>query len=149
MKKRWIALIAFVSLALGGAGASWFWLNFNAQFIMAGLVTRTQADIVTKVSVLERLRAGRVADATRLQEMLLDGDLIGAGALARTGTKFNANTRHAVELELKARAASGYTPTDENVRNAVQEVFDLVPSASDSANAQPGVQAGPRISAAP
>jgi hypothetical protein len=116
MKKRWVALIAVLSLVLGAGCASWYWLNFNAQFNNHGFVVRTQADIVTKVAVLEHLRAGRVSDATNLLETLLDGDLIGAGALARDGTKFNANTGHAVMLESKARVGSGYRPTDENVQ---------------------------------
>jgi hypothetical protein len=137
MKKRWTALIALVSLVVGIAGASWFWMNFNAQFTNHGLVVRTEADIVTKVAVLEHIRAGRIADATNLLETLLDGDLIGAGALARDGAKFKANTHRAVGLEYQARVASGYKPADQNVRNAVQEAFRLLPAASNSAAAQP------------
>jgi hypothetical protein len=137
MKKRWTILLALVSLVIGVAGASWFWLNFNAQFTNYGFVARTEADIVTKVAVLERIRAGKVAEATHLLETLLDGDLIGAGALAREGTKFNANTRHAVELEIKARAASGYVPSNDNVRKAVQDTFRLMPTSSDDSAAQP------------
>ena len=142
MKKRWVALIAFASLTLGGAGASWFWLNFNAQFMKAGLVTRTEADIVTKVAVLEHLRAGRITNATNLLETLLDSDLIGAGALVRDGTKFNANTRRAAGREFQARAVSGYIPADENVRRAVQEAFRIVPAASDGATAAQPVAPG-------
>lgn len=137
MKKRWVALIAILSLAVGVGAASWYWLNFNSQFNSYALIVRTQADIVTKVTVLEHIRAGRISDATRLLETLLDGDLIGADALARDGTKFNANTRHAVMLESEARAASGYRPTDENVHNAVQEAFRLIPGAVEDASAQP------------
>lgn len=136
MKKRWTVLIAFISLAIGVASASWFWLNFNTEFTNHGFVVRTQADIITKVAVLEKIRAGRVTDATNLLETLLDGDLISAAALARDGTKFSENTRHAVELEIKARAVSGYAPTDENVRNAVQEAFRLLPATSEGAAAQ-------------
>jgi hypothetical protein len=132
MRKRWIVLIALVSLVVGVVGASWFWLNFNAQFTNYGFVVRTEADIVTKVAVLEHIRAGRIADATNLLETLLDGDLIGAGALARDGAKFNANTRRAAALEYQARAKSGYAPTDEGVRSAVQEAFRLLPATSVS-----------------
>lgn len=137
MKKRGAVLIALVSLVVGVAGASWFWLNFNAQFTNHGLAARTEADIVTKVAVMEHIRGGRIKDATNLLEILLDGDFITAGALAKNGTKFNANTRRAVELEYQARAASGYEPTAQNVRNAVQEAFRLLPATADSAAAQP------------
>lgn len=137
MKKRWSALIALVSLVVGVVGASRYWLNFNAQFTNHGLVVKTEADIVTKVSVLEHIRAGRIKDATKLLETLLDADLITAGALAQNGTKFNANTRRAVGLEYHARVASGYEPGDQNVRNTVQEAFRLLPATTDNAAAQP------------
>jgi len=137
MKKRWAALIALVSLVVGVAGASWFWLNFNAQFTNHGLAARTEADIVTKVAVLEHIRGGRIKDATNILETLIDGDLMTAGAIAQDGTKFNANTRRAIGLEYQARVASGYEPTDQNVRNAVQEAFSLLSDTAASAAAQP------------
>lgn len=137
MKKRWILLIALGSLALGAVGATWFWQSFYSQFINTAFITRTEADIITKVGVLERIRAGQIEDATILLETQLDGDLMGAGALARDGTRFSANTGHAVALEAKARAVSGYRPTDSNVRNAVQEAFRLVPTAATGTAAQP------------
>ena len=137
MKKRWVALFAILSLVLGAGGASWYWLNFSAQFNNYGFVVQTQANIVTRVAILEHIRAGQISDATNLLETLLDGDLIGAGALARNGTRFNTNTGRAVALESKARAASGYQPADENVQNAVQEAFRLVPASIEGAAAQP------------
>jgi hypothetical protein len=132
MRKRWIVLIALVSFIVGVVGASWFWLNFNAQFTNYGFVVRTEADIVTNVAVLEDIRAGRIADATNLLETLLDSDFIGAGALARQGTKFSASTRRAAGLEYQARAKSGYAPTNEDARSAVQEAFRLLLATSDS-----------------
>jgi hypothetical protein len=137
MKKQWVALIAALSLAVGAGGASWYWLNFNAQFNNYGFVVRTQADIITKVAVLEHLRAGRILDATNLLETLLDGDLISAGALARDGTKLNTNTARAVALESNARVASGYRPIDSTVHNAVEEAFSLVPGSIEPSEAQP------------
>lgn len=137
MKKRWIAVVAFASLVVGLAGASLFWLNFNAEFTNHGFVVRTQADIITKVAVLEHIRAGRIAEATKLLETLLDGDLISAGALARDGTKLSENTRQAVDLEIKARAISGYAPNDERVRNSVQEALRLLSASSVGGGAQP------------
>lgn len=136
MKTRWVILIAFLSLAIGAGSASWYWTNFWSGFVRAGLVSRTEADLVTKIAVLERLRAGKVEEAMRIQEILLDGDLIGAGALAQEGVKFSANSRHAVELEAKARASGGYRP-DPRVRDAVQEAFRLVPVAKGDSSKTP------------
>jgi hypothetical protein len=126
MKKRWVAFIAVLSLALGVGCASWYWLYFYTQFKNYWLVARTQADIVTKVAVLEHIRAGRIPDATNLLETLLDGELISAAALALDGTKFTPNTGQAVALEMKARAVSGYAPIDEDVRGAIQDAFRLI-----------------------
>ena len=128
---------ATLGLVLGLVGASWYWLNFNSGFMTSSLVSRTQADLVTKELVLERLRAGRAEDATKLLETFLDGDLIGAGALARDGHKFNANARRAVVRELEARRLSVYEPSDPNVRAAVQEAFRLVPAGADAERTQP------------
>ena len=97
MSTRRVATIAVVSslagLVVGACGASWYWLGFNGKFMASSLVLRTQADIIAKVSVLEHMRAGRTEEAAKLQEILLDGDLVIAGALARDGNGFNANAR--------------------------------------------------------
>ena len=149
MKKRWIAVVAFASLVVGVVGASWFWLNFNAEFTNHGFVVRTQADIITKVAVLERIRAGKIAEATNFLETLLDGDLISAGALARDGTKFSENTRHAVDIEIKARAVSGYAPNDEGMRNSVQEALRRLSASPAGGVAQPTAPRGAPQAARP
>jgi hypothetical protein len=136
MNKRVVIVTAtigvVVGLTIGVIGASWFWTKFNAEFTNSGFILRTQSDIVTKVAVLSALRAGHNEDGIKLLETLLDGDLIGAGALARDGAKFSSNARRAVEVEYRAREASGYEPTDPTVRTAVQEAFRLVPLAVDA-----------------
>ncbi len=142
MNIRWVILTALLSLVVGAGAASWYWMDFWSRFVHTGLVLRAEADLVTKVAVLERLRAGKVEEAIRFQEILLDGDLIGAAALARDGTKFNANSRHAVELEAKARAAGGYQP-DASIRDAVQEAFRLVPAAKNDSSKTPDLTLKP------
>lgn len=134
MRKLWVTLIAVVSFAAGIAGSSLYWMNFNAQFTRYGLVSQTEADIVTKEAVLEHLRDGRVPDSIKYLETLLDGDLVKAAFLARHGTEFDANTYRAVETEFKARAASGYLPSDLKVRKAVHEAFILLRAKSDRSN---------------
>ena len=142
MSKRRVILIAcisaFVGIVVGAVCASQYWLNFNTGFMTSGLVLRTQADIIAKVAVLEHIRAGRLEEGTVLLETLLDGDLIGAGALARDGAQFNSNARRAVELERRARLVSGYQSPNPTVRAAVQEAFRLIPEAADKTGAQPG-----------
>jgi len=136
IKKRWIALIALLSLSIGAGGASWYWLTFNARLNTAELIAHTQANITTRIALLEHIQSGRIPEATKLLETLLDGDLINAGALAHSGIRFNSNTDRAVALEFQARTASGYRPEDDRVNDAVREAFDLM-SASATDHSQP------------
>ncbi len=136
MKKHWVILLALISFAVGVGGASWGWMHFYSQTLLGALVANTEADLISKVGVLERLRAGKPDEALRLEEELLDGDLLTAAALAKQGAQFNANARRAVQTEAKARAASGYAP-DPRLRAAVQEAFVLVPAATGAAAPRP------------
>ncbi len=125
------AIAAFAGLVVGVLVASWYWVDFNARFDTYRLATRTQADIVARVAALERLRAGRAEDATRVLETLLDADLLEARVLAGAGNGFDEDTRRALDIELQARKASGYEPQDPNVRAAVREAFDLLQRGGD------------------
>ena len=128
MKKRWVILCCLVSLIAGAGAASWYLLWFNGEFLKFGFASRTNAEIVTKVAVLELLRAGRNADATNLLEVLLDGDLIGASVVVRDGGKLTDNALRALVKERQGRAVTGYEPSDQNVRETVHAVlFRLTP----------------------
>ena len=143
------AVAGAIGIVVGAAVGSWFWLSFNAAFMSAGLLTRYEADIVTKVAVLENLRAGRPEDATRLLETLLDADLMGAATFVQEGKKISANTRHAAELERRARVTSGYQPIDASVRTRVDEAFRLLPNAAVQGGAQPRAPGDARTAARP
>jgi hypothetical protein len=130
MSRRRVVLIAsfscLVGIAAGAVGASWYWERFYSEFIKYALAQRTQADIVTRVYVFQHIRAAEVQDATSNLENVLDSDFIAAAALARDGTKFNDNTRRAVEIERRSRIVSGYEPGTPGVKKAVQEAFHLL-----------------------
>lgn len=125
--KKWQtnAIIAVVStlggVALGAISASRYW----GWFMTYELSVRTQADIVERVAALERLRSGRSDEAIRILEIVLDGDLVTAGALLNDGHEFDPNVRHALEIEAQARKASSYEP-DPTVRAAVQKALSLL-----------------------
>ena len=126
MKKHRVALTAIALVSIGAAGSSWFWLHFYGAFMASSYLTRTEADIVSKVAVLEHIRSGQITEATQLLETLLDGDLISAASLSRDGAKFTEKTSQALALAMKARQTSGYVAADEEVRSAVDEAFRLV-----------------------
>jgi hypothetical protein len=137
-----VALLStFAGIGAGALAASWYWLDLNASFMTSNLVLRIQTDLITRVKVLESLRTGNSKGATNLLEVLLDGDLIAAGALAREGHQFSENARHAVALALEARKVSGYEPSDPSVRAAVEEAFMLLSPRGHEGGAQPGAAA--------
>jgi hypothetical protein len=112
-------------LSIGVSGASWYWLNFNGQLTTSSFATRTQANIITKVAVLEQLRAGQPKDAERNLQQLLDGDLIAVAALGRDGHVFGPSLYNALALEQAARHVGAYAPTDADIEASVAEAFGL------------------------
>lgn len=132
MKMRWVVVVALGSLALGMGGATWYLQNAYSQLLISGAALRTEADIIINIHVLERIRAGKIAEATALLETQLDGDLISAAGFAREGARFHPNLARALALEAKARTLSGYQSASKDVHNAVQEAFCLVSGAAEA-----------------
>ena len=130
MKKHWVALAAIALVCVGVAVSSWFWAHFYGELMAISYRTRTEADLVSKVAVLEHLRSGRITEATQLLETLLDSDLVSAAALARDGAKFTQKANQALVLAMKARQTSGYVAANEEVRRAVDDAFRLVTAAA-------------------
>jgi len=127
-KNRFILAIsgaAILGSIIGGFVASEFWLHFYSRFNASGLLLRTQADIVTRISVLEDLRVRHVEDGAKKLELLLDGDLLTLDALAEKGQPFNASLRDALKREQEARAHSGYQPLIQ-MRPQVENAFRLL-----------------------
>lgn len=123
MKKRWIALTALVFFTFGAASASWFWLDLNAKVMNGASLIKIESDISAKAAILERIRAGRIDEATNLVEIMLDGDFISAAALAQEGKRLSASTDLAILKEMKARANAGDVSADEDSCAAVQEAI--------------------------
>ena len=119
-------LTGLFGLVIGVAGASQYWIDFYSRFNIANMMLQTQTDIVTKVAVLEHLRSGQIEIGTKLLESLLDGDLLAAGALARSGRKFNKNMLVAVEKERLAREMSGYESPDATVASSAKDVLRTI-----------------------
>lgn len=73
-----------ISLFVGVLAASGFWVYFYLRFKAAAFDASTNVGTVTKVAVLEKLRAGQLADAISLQKMFLDGTSLQQGASCKT-----------------------------------------------------------------
>jgi hypothetical protein len=137
MIKRHAMVIASVSgifgLMMGVLGTEWGWLQSTAEVAKLGAVAKTEGGIVAKVELLQRIRAARYDDATRLLEVWLDNDLAGAGELARDGAEFSSDTVSAVETERMARRMSGYEPANVTLSVEVQQAFRLLSHAESTA----------------
>lgn len=121
---------AIFGIMMGVLGTAMVWMQTTSNFSRIGTSARTEADIVTKVELLEHLRSGRYDDATRQLEALLDKDLTGAAESARIGNVLSSDTLKALETERRARGVSGYKPVSADVSAAVQEAFRLAPEAT-------------------
>lgn len=130
MIKRHVMLIISVSgiigIITGMVCASAYWMQFGNVFARMAAATRTEAAILSKVTLLEHLRSGHVKDATAALETQLDSDLIGAGSLVRNGVELSSNLQHAVERERHARGVTGYEPQNAKLSAEVEEAFRLV-----------------------
>lgn len=141
MIKRQVLLIASISgifgIMMGVLGTAWVWMQTTVEFSRIGAVAKTEANIVTKVDLLEDLRSGRYNDAAMQLEVSLDKDLIRAAESARDGGEFGTDTLNALAAESRARRISGYAPVNANAGAAVQEAFRLAPQTEPGARATP------------
>jgi hypothetical protein len=141
MIKNRILLTASVSvifgIMIGVLGTAWVWMQTTTEFAKVGALAKTEADIITKVDLLEHLRSGQYNDATKQLEALLDMDLIGAAEFAREGIEFGSDTLKALETERTARKISGYEPVSSTVGVGVHDVFSLVPQSKIAMRSTP------------
>lgn len=112
---------------IGVLGEAWVWMQTTSEFTRLGAVAKSEANIETKVELLEHLRSGRYNDAAKMLEELLDKDLTRAAESASVGIKFSSDTLKAIATERKARKISGYEPANSTVGVAIQNVFRLAP----------------------
>ncbi len=147
MIKRQVLLTASLSVILGIMmgilGTAWVWIQTDTAFAQSGATARIESNIVSKVALLEHLRAGRYADAAGQIEAALDKDLMHAADSVREGVSLSADTLSALQTERTARGLSGYEPNSESVGAAVQEVFHVLPQADRNEPESLGSRATP------
>ena len=137
--KSQVQLTASISvifgIMMGVLGTAMVWMQTTSDFTRTGAAAKAEANIVTKVELLEHLRSGRYQDATKQLEAMLDKDLTRAAESARDGIELSSDTLRALETERKARGISGYEPVSASDGAAVQEAFRLVPQSETGTQA--------------
>jgi hypothetical protein len=122
-----ISCSGILGILIGVSGMSLAWMQTTVTMPRLGSEVRTEVNIVTKVDLLNKLRAGRYADATMQMEGWLDGDLVKAAELVQSGGELSQSTLRAVEAERVARAVSGYESGNASVNAAVRQALAVVP----------------------
>ena len=151
MINRKITVSVVISLLVGIGVGSYvtfrYMVEFNAQFITQGEISRTQYDLTTKIKLLDLLRSGENEDAINFYENLLDADFMTAGSLVETGHKLNPKTLDAVAFEVKARKISEYEPSDPKVRAYVNKMLEILMKNRDKTAPNKAPQATPKSGA--
>jgi len=122
--QRRAVLIAIVAGLIGagiGAGSLLWYLSGPMQ---QNVLARMQLDAAYTISVLEELRAGKLAQAQDLLEGRVDGAVIGLHEFAREDTKRSAEALATLQAIAKYRAGVPYTPSDTAKRGGVPEILD-------------------------
>ena len=125
MRKRWVALIACVSVAAGFFAGAYAGVRFWQRFDEVALETRLMADAKVRLSALSSLRNAHEDKAILLLENLLDGDVIGISAIMETSTR-RAELIETLSQVAKYRARSNYRSTNGEVASVVQQALERV-----------------------
>jgi len=122
MKKRWVILIACLSLVggfLSGANAG---VRFWQRFDEAALETRLMADAKTRLAVLSALRNSNQDGAVRLLEALLDGDVIGIDGVIDNSSR-KSELLATLSRIAKYRASTNYRSVNGELASLVEQAL--------------------------
>jgi hypothetical protein len=141
MRKRWIVLIVGMSVAAGFVAGAYAGVRFWQGFEEAALETRLSVDSKMRLAALSSLRNGHEDKAILLLENLLDGDVIGLGAILETSSR-KPELMWTLSQVAKYRAGTSYRSTNEEVASTVQRTLER------AAQPSPAFENGPPSAAA-
>jgi hypothetical protein len=127
------SISALLGVVTGMAITYWFLSELFATMLSGEWDLKTQTDLATRAAVLEYIRTGQYDKAARQQEWFIDDDIIGAAEIIRQGRKLSPNALRAIEEERAGRAATGYAPSDPNMRRLVDDAWRTLDSDADPA----------------
>jgi hypothetical protein len=119
MKKRWMAVVACLSLAAGIIVGAYvgvrFWQHMDATF----LETRLIADAKMRLAVLEAIKNSKQENAVLLLESLLDGDVLAIDAIFEASS-CKAELCDILSRVSRYRAQGNYRSSEEQMASAVE-----------------------------
>ena len=126
MKKRWIVLVSFLSLAAGLAAGGFWGFDAGVESWQKSAETvveaRVSSDAKIHLMLLESLQGTKEKQTVRMLENLLDGDIIGLGEFVETSPR-RAELAQILGVIAKYRALTHYQSDDREVAEAVRSAL--------------------------
>ena len=119
MKKRWVALVACLSLMAGIIIGAYFGVRFWRRMDATFLETRLMADAKMRLAVLEAIKNSKQENAVLLLESLLDGDVLAIDAIYEASS-CKAELRDVLSRVSRYRAQGDYRSSEKQVASAVE-----------------------------
>jgi hypothetical protein len=121
-RRTWV--LAGISALIGaGAGAGLLLWHLSGP-VQQGRLARMQLEAAYDISVLEKLRAGRLDEARDLLEGRVDVAVAGLDAFAREDKTLSREAVSTLQAIAKYREGVSYIPSDVAKRAGVPEILD-------------------------
>ena len=118
MKKRWIALVAYLSLTAGIIVGAYFGVRFWRQMDVTFLETSLMASAKMRLAVLDAIKNSKQENAVLLLESQLDEDILAIDAIYEASS-CKAELRDVLSRVSRYRTHGNCRSSDEQVASAV------------------------------
>jgi hypothetical protein len=129
--KKWLVILIFCALVLGGIGGglAGFYVaaKFEGESRLIGLKSRSVADTKIGIALLRRIKDGKVDEALNLLEMELNANIVTLSSLRSSqyedsGELVSGALKTAKEYRTKYQWSSGNADIDKAVAQALSQV---------------------------
>jgi hypothetical protein len=114
-------LSAGVGVVIGAMTVGWFLSNF----LRYSVVSASAATLTIEGAALNKIHDAEIDSATQLLEINIDGALMTLDASVKEGVKLTPDARAAIGRVKRLRHATGYAPSDPQIRRMVDSALAL------------------------
>ena len=129
--KKWLALVIFCALIVGGIGGGvagvYLAANLEGESRMVALINRSVAETKVDIALLRRIRDGRVDEALNMLEMEVDANIVTLSSVElakyeKGGDLAKGALRVAKEYRTQHPWSSGDPDMDKAVANSLSQI---------------------------